>query len=493
MSGSAGRTYETVIGVEVHVQLRTATKMYCGCSTRFGADPNTQVCPVCLGLPGSLPVANRAAVELAVRAAVSLGCRVHARSEFVRKNYFYPDLPKGYQITQFEYPLATDGRVRVRLEGKERSVRIRRLHLEEDSGKSLHDRFAGSTAVDLNRAGVPLVEIVTEPDLRSPAEARAYLVRLRQLLKHFAAVSDCNMEEGSLRVDANLSVRPIGEEGMGTKTEVKNLNSFSQVEKALMFERSRHIRQLEAGGVVVQETRLFDAARGETRSLRSKEEALDYRYFPEPDLPPLELEPDAAERARAMVGELPDQLESRFMEGHGLSEYDAALVSANPGRARYFEEVVDGNGPDFAKATVNLMMGRLAAELKRRDEASEADLLPPERLRRVVELRLDGTLSSDTAGEVLDRLLSAKGADLEVDDLVRAGGLAQVGDTDLLAGWIEAVIAGHPDEASRYAAGEDRLLGFFMGALMKEASGRADPRKARALLVERLARLRGGG
>ncbi len=482
-------SWETVIGIEVHVQLRTATKMFCRCSSEYGAPPNTNVCPVCLGLPGALPVPNQGAVDLAIRAALALGCEVHERSEFVRKNYFYPDLPKGYQITQFAHPLATEGTVVMREDGEERRVRIRRLHLEEDAGKSMHDRYAGSTAVDLNRAGVPLVEIVTEPDLRSPAEARAYLSRLKQLLEHFAAVSDCNMEEGSLRADANLSVRPTGETQLGTKSEVKNLNSFSNVEKALVFERERQIGMLERGEEVASETRLFDLSAGETRPLRGKEEDFDYRYFPEPDLVPLEVSAATVDTARKALGELPHELETRLMDQYQLSEYDATLLSARPSRAAYFEAVAGGQDTAFAKTTANFLMGGIAAELNRRPgAAAEQDLLSPDCLARLVELRLDGTLSSDTASQALGLLLAGEGQD--VDELVQMHGLAQVGDVDQLAGWVDEVLEAHPDELARYADGEEKLFGFFMGALMRTAGGKADPNKVRELLVERLAAAR---
>jgi aspartyl-tRNA(Asn)/glutamyl-tRNA(Gln) amidotransferase subunit B len=482
-------SWETVIGIEVHVQLRTATKMFCRCSSEYGARPNTNVCPVCLGLPGALPMPNQGAVDLAIRAALALGCQVHERSEFVRKNYFYPDLPKGYQITQFAHPLATEGTVVMREGGEERHVRVRRLHLEEDAGKSMHDRYAASTAVDLNRAGVPLVEIVTEPDLRSPAEARAYLSRLKQLLEHFAAVSDCNMEEGSLRVDANLSVRRLGETQLGTKTEVKNLNSFSNVEKALAFERERQIGRLERGDEVASETRLFDLSAGETRPLRGKEEDFDYRYFPEPDLVPLEVDSTAVDTARDTLGELPHELERRLMDRYELSEYDAMLVSVRPSRAAYFEAVTGGRDAAFAKTTANFLMGGIAAELNRRPAAApERDLLPADRLTRLVELRLDGTLSSDTASQTLELLLAGEGED--VDEVVRTHGLAQVSDVDQLSGWVDAVLHAHPDELARYADGEDKLFGFFMGALMRSAGGKADPKKAKALLAERLAAAR---
>ena len=484
-SAESTNRWETVIGVEVHVRLRTETKMFCGCSSAFGAPPNTNVCPVCLGLPGALPVPNRAAVGLAVRAALALSCEMHERSEFVRKNYFYPDLPKGYQITQLAHPLATDGEVVIRRSGDEHRIRVRRVHLEEDSGKSLHDRFAGATAVDLNRAGVPLIEIVTEPDLRSSDEAHAYLSRLKQLLEHFASVSDCNMEEGSLRVDANLSVRRRGETTLGTKTEVKNLNSFSNVEKALAFERTRQVRLLEEGGWVARQTRLFDASRGETRALRGKEEDFDYRYFPEPDLVPLRLDPETIARVRADLGELPHGLERRLMAEYGLAEHDAIHVAATPARAAFFEAVIGEGDPRFAKTAVNFIMGGLAAEANRRgDDAPEAELVPPEALRRLVELRLDGTLSSDTAETVLIRLFARPGEG--VDEIVESEGLVQVGDEASLEAWIDSALAAHPEEAARYAAGEEKLFGFFMGAVMKAAAGRADPARAGDLLRRRL-------
>jgi aspartyl-tRNA(Asn)/glutamyl-tRNA(Gln) amidotransferase subunit B len=500
-AGSEGRQgaagWETVVGLEVHVQLRTATKMFCGCPADVGAPPNTNVCPVCLGLPGALPVPNQQAVRLALRAALALRCSVPGSSRFDRKNYFYPDLPKGYQITQYHRPLAVDGGLPVPVEGGEREVRVRRLHLEEDAGKSLHDRFRGSTAVDLNRAGVPLVEIVTEPDLRSPGEARAFLTRLKQILEHYAAVSDCNMEEGSLRVDANLSVRPAGSTVPGTKVEVKNLNSFRNIEKALGHERDRQVAELERGGEVAQETRAYDAAAGITREMRGKEEAFDYRYFPEPDLPPLELGEDQVEAVRSELPELPRVLERRLRATYGLSDYDAARMAAYPARAAYFEAAAEGRGEGFAKQVANFITGPVAEELnRRRPGVREPDLLAPGDLARVAELRLDGTLSSSTADRALERLLEADGAP-DPEEVVREHGLVQVRDTERLAEWVEGAVAAHPEEARRYARGEEKLLGFFMGAVMREAGGKADPEKARQLLRDRLdaveAREGGGG
>ncbi len=477
--------WETAIGLEVHVQLRTATKMFCRCSASFGAPPNTQVCPVCLGLPGALPVPNRRAVELAVRAALALGCEVHPSSRFVRKHYFYPDLPKGYQITQLDQPLATAGRLWLAARDGEREVRVRRTHLEEDAGKLIHDRHEGRTAVDLNRAGTPLIEIVTEPDLRSPAEARAFLARLKQILEHFAAVSDCNMEEGSLRVDANISVRAVRRERLGTKTEVKNLNSFRFVERALAYERDRQARILAAGGAVERDTRRFDPGAGETRGIRGKEEETDYRYFPDPDLRPVTVSRDTVARILEELGPLPRQLERRLMADYGLSAEDAERVAATPGRADYFRRAVaDGDG-SLAKTVATFLMGEVAAEANRRGGGvPEEEIVPADRLRRVAELRLDGTLSSDTAAEALRRLFSGWSAD--VDALVRQEGLTQVRDEEKLAAWVEDAVRGHPEEAARYAAGEEQLLGFFMGAVMRAAAGRADPTRARKALRERL-------
>jgi aspartyl-tRNA(Asn)/glutamyl-tRNA(Gln) amidotransferase subunit B len=474
-----------VIGIEVHVQLRTVSKMFCGCSTRFGAPPNSQVCPVCLGLPGALPVANRQAVHLALRAALSLDCAVNLRSEFVRKNYFYPDLPKGYQITQLAYPLAYEGQVEVPDGEEEATIRVRRLHMEEDAGKSMHDRFANSTAVDLNRAGVPLVEIVTEPDIRSPAEARAYLTRLKQILEHYAQVSDCNMEEGSLRVDANLSVRPAGTDALGQKTEVKNLNSFSNVEKALAYERDRQVAILDRGEAVVPETRLFDVTRGETRPMRGKEEDFDYRFFPEPDLPLLIVDAERVEAVRAELPEALHALERRLESQYGLSDYDSRVLSAYPSRAAFFERVADGRDAEFAKTTANLMMGEVAKELNRRgDGEREEDVVGPDSLARVVELRLDGTLSAGTAAQALALLMANNATD--VDALVEEHGLAQVQDDAQLAAWVETAIAANVDEVTRYRAGEEKLFGFLIGAVMRQAAGKADPGRARALLKKRL-------
>jgi aspartyl-tRNA(Asn)/glutamyl-tRNA(Gln) amidotransferase subunit B len=473
-------TWETVIGLEVHVQLLTRTKMFCGCENRFGAPPNTLVCPVCLGLPGALPVPNEHAIRLATRAALALGCKVHEVSVFARKNYFYPDLPKGYQISQFDQPLATKGGITI--ESAERgpvTVGITRLHVEEDAGKSLHDRLPGKTAIDLNRACAPLVEIVSEPDLRSPAEARAYLTRLKQILL-YCEVSDCNMEEGSLRVDANISVRRQGETRLGTKTEVKNMNSFANVERALTVERDRQIARVERGGRVEQVTMLFSAASGEVRPMRSKEESHDYRYFPDPDLPPLVLTRLWIEQQHAALPELPDAKRDRFMTVLGLPVYDAGVLAAERPIADYYEAVVAAGVE--AKVAANWVM----TEALRGFNETGRFTVSADRLAQLVTLVKDGTLSNQAAKRVFAELPDTPDAPKVVAERL---GLVQVGDADALGQWVDEVLAGNPKEAARYKAGETKLLGFFQGQVMKKSGGKADPKKVGAMLKERL----GGG
>jgi aspartyl-tRNA(Asn)/glutamyl-tRNA(Gln) amidotransferase subunit B len=470
-------SWETVIGLEVHMQLKTASKMFCACSTAFGDPPNTNVCPVCLGLPGALPVVNGHALALAARAALALGCTVHERSIFARKNYFYPDLPKGYQISQFDLPLATDGRVA--FESAERGrveVHIQRLHVEEDAGKSLHDRIPGRTAVDLNRAGVPLAEIVSGPDLRSPAEARAWLTTLRQILLYTGA-SDCSMEQGSLRVDANLSIRRTGEAALGTKTEVKNMNSFANVERALEAEHARQVAMLEGGAAVRQVTLLFDAATGSVHPMRSKEESHDYRYFPEPDLPPLVLGAEWIETQRTALPELPGARRQRLEREHGISPYHAGVVSGERELADYFEALVAAG-----------VEGRVAANWVTGDVMTawnETGGFPvtAARLAGLIGMERDGTLSLQAAKRVF--------AELRADDAAPAAvaqrlGVIQVKDESALSGWVTEVLASHPDEVSRYRGGETKLMGFFVGQVMKRSQGKADPKGVQPLLQERL-------
>lgn len=468
--------WETVIGLEVHVQLATRTKMFCPCATSYGEEPNTVVCPVCLGLPGALPVPNAEAVRLGTLGALAFGCTIHPVSVFARKNYFYPDLPKGYQISQFDQPLATGGTLS--FESPERgplTVGITRLHLEEDAGKSLHDRVPGQTAVDLNRAGTPLAEIVGEPDLRSPGEARAYLIALRQLLV-YAGVSECSMEEGSLRVDANLSIRRPGEP-LGTKTEVKNMNSFANVERALEAERARQVTMVEGGGRVSQVTLTFNAATGEVKPLRTKEDSHDYRYFPDPDLAPLVLDAAwLAERA-AELPELPVARRARFETTLGLPPYDVGVLTAEPAIADYFEAIVaERTDP---KVAANWVMGEGLAAFS----AAGTFAVAPGRVAQLAAMVAGGELSLQAAKRVYAEVAAA---DADPRSLAERLGVIQVRDASALAEWVEAVIGEHPDEVRRFREGETKLIGFFVGQVMKRSGGQADPKAIQPLLRARL-------
>ena len=471
--------WETVIGLETHVQLRTRSKMFCGCSTAFGAPPNTQVCPVCLGLPGALPVANGAAIGLAVRAALAFGCTVHPRSIFARKNYFYPDLPKGYQISQFDQPLATDGTLSFL--SPERGLvtaTIVRLHIEEDAGKSIHDRFPKATAVDLNRSGVPLIEIVGGPDLRSPAEARAYLQTLKQLLE-YVDISDCDMEKGSLRVDANVSVRRAGDPALGTRTEVKNINSFAFVEKALGVERDRQVALVESGGSVTQQTMLYDSRENSVRPQRSKEESHDYRYFPEPDLPPLVLTPEFVAEQQSALPELPSSKRERFMAQYALSREHGAVLTANRVVAEYYENVVRAGAEPQAAA--NWVMTEALGDAKDHQEQLR---VPPAALAQLVALVKGGTLSHQAAKRVFGEV-AAKGGDPRT--IAESLGLIQVADTNVVAGWVTDVLGAHASEVGRYKKGETKLMAFFLGQVMRASKGKADPKLAQRVLEEKLA------
>ncbi len=466
-------TFEAVIGLEIHAQLLTATKIFCGCSTAFGAPPNAHACPVCVGLPGALPVLNRRAVDLAVTAALALGCEVQERSVFARKNYFYPDLPKGYQISQFELPLALGGGLQMPASVGGRFVKLTRIHMEEDAGKSLHEGFADSdrkTYLDYNRSGVPLVEIVSEPDMRSAEEAALFFETLRQILV-WLGVNDGNMDEGSLRCDANVSVRRPGDPKLGTKTEVKNVNSFRYLEKAIEFEIGRHIDVLDHGGRIVQETRLFDAAQGKTYSMRSKEEAHDYRYFPEPDLPPLMVDAARRDRIKAALPELPEARRRRLIAEYGIPEYDAALLTQTRGVADYFEQTARSCGN--AKAASNWVMGEVLRNMKERAVAIEAVPITPAALAGLITIVEQGTISSTVAKDVFARMYDTGRAAAEI---VAADGLAQISDTSSLEPIVQRVLAAHPDVVAEIKAGKDRKFQFLVGQVMKETRGKGDPK-----------------
>jgi aspartyl-tRNA(Asn)/glutamyl-tRNA(Gln) amidotransferase subunit B len=476
-------TYEPVIGLEIHAQLLTDTKIFCGCSTRFGAPPNTNVCTVCLGLPGALPVLNRRAVEFAIRAAHALNCTVQPRSIFARKNYFYPDLPKGYQISQYERPIAVAGYVEYEAGGAARRVGITRAHLEEDAGKSLHEGFSDSdrrTYLDFNRSGVPLLEIVTEPDLRSAAEAGEFFSRLRAILVAIR-VNDGNMEEGSLRCDANVSVRPAGTSTFGTKAEVKNLNSFRHVQKALEYEIARQASVLREGGRVEQETRLWDAAAGRTVSMRSKEEAHDYRYFPEPDLPPLEVSVEWIEQIRRELPELPDARRRRFVADYGLPDYDAAILTQSRALGDYYEAVAAAAGN--AKAASNWIMGELTRKMNELGVDVEAVGITPQALAGLIRLVDSGTITGPVAKDVFEKMY---GSGRSAQEIVAAEGLASINDDAALEAAVRDAIARNETAVAQYRAGKQQTFGFLVGQVMKATRGKANPAAVNALMKKLL-------
>ncbi|MGZ8492431.1 MAG: Asp-tRNA(Asn)/Glu-tRNA(Gln) amidotransferase subunit GatB [Gemmatirosa sp.] len=490
MSAGAQRTewrerYEMVVGLEVHVQLDTATKAFCNCSTSFGDAPNANTCPVCLGLPGALPVLNARAVELAARAALALGCTVNLVSTFARKNYFYPDMPRGYQISQFDRPLATGGQVTIgeTEAGSPIMIGVTRLHLEDDAGKSVHDRYPEHTAIDLNRAGVPLAEIVSEPDMRSSAEAGAYLRVVKQLVQYVGA-SDASMEEGSLRVDANISVRRHGDTKLGTKTEIKNMNSFSNVERALEVEFARQCALIAGGGKVEQQTMLWDEARQEVRPARSKEGSHDYRYFPDPDLPPLLLTADWIDAQRASLPELPAARRARLCAEYTLTSQEAEVLASDPALADYYEAVARGS--DDGKAAANWVTRDVLSTLNDsgRTLADFALVVRPLDLAALLRLVRDGTLSRSAAARVFGIMARTGEAPAAVAEREQ---LLQVRDDAQLREWVDGVLAAHPNEAARFAAGDRKLLGFLVGLVMKASKGSADPKRVNELLVERAA------
>jgi aspartyl-tRNA(Asn)/glutamyl-tRNA(Gln) amidotransferase subunit B len=472
--------FQLVVGLEVHAQLLTRSKIFCGCSTEFGGEPNAHTCPVCLGMPGVLPSLNRRVLELAVRAGLALGCEIRPRSVWARKNYFYPDLPKGYQVSQYELPVCAGGGVDVTVDGVEKHVRLTRIHMEEDAGKNLHD-VGGGSGVDLNRAGVPLLEIVSEPDLRSVDEAVEYLKALRAILVYLG-VNDGNLEEGSFRCDANVSVMRRGADRYGTRCEIKNMNSFRFLRQAIEFEARRQVEIVEAGGEVVQETRLFDPQRGETRAMRSKEEAHDYRYFPEPDLPPVVVDAALVEEVRRTLPELPRARAARYRRDLGLSPYDAQLLTDERAVAEYFDEAAAAYGGD-AKKVANWITGE-AARLANETGAPAAEWkVTPARLAAILRLVDEGTIGGPGAKQVFEEVFRT-GA--EPADVVRSKGLAQVSDESAIEAVVDRVLAASAGEVERYRAGNRKLMGFFVGQVMKEMKGKGNPGVVNALLRRKL-------
>jgi aspartyl-tRNA(Asn)/glutamyl-tRNA(Gln) amidotransferase subunit B len=483
MGASVPSGWEVVVGLETHAQLTTASKIFSGASTAFGAAPNTQAALVDLALPGVLPVLNRGAVERAIRFGLAVGGRVSPRSIFARKNYFYPDLPKGYQISQYEQPVVEGGTLAIRTGDVEKIVRLTRAHLEEDAGKSLHEDFAGMSGIDLNRAGTPLLEIVSEPDMRSSAEAVAYARALHALVR-WIDVCDGNMQEGSFRCDANVSVRRLGATAYGTRCEIKNLNSFRFLERAIDHEVERQIDLIESGGHVVQETRLYDPDRDETRAMRSKEDAQDYRYFPDPDLLPLEIDPAWIERVRAALPELPAVRRERFVTTLGLSPYDAATLTASREIAAYFEAVVDAL-PAQPKLAANWVMGDLAARLNREDLDIAASPVGPAQLASLLARIADGTLSGKLAKEVFDALWAGEGE--SVDAIVAARGLVQISDAGALDALIAEVMAANAKSVDEYRSGKEKAFNALVGQVMKASKGRANPAQVNERLKAALA------
>jgi len=472
----SGGRYEAVIGLEVHAQLRTESKIFCGCSTTFGAAPNSQTCPVCAGLPGALPVMNRKVLEWTIRTGLAMNCRIAPESVFARKNYFYPDLPKGYQISQYERPICEHGHVEILVEGRVRRIGITRIHMEEDAGKNIHEEEAPYSLVDLNRACVPLMEIVSEPDLRSPAEAAAYMRKLRTILRYLE-VCDGNMEQGSLRCDANVSVRPMGEEAFGTRTELKNINSFRFVEKAIEYEIARQIRVIEQGGRVVQETRLWDTNAGRTVPMRGKEEAHDYRYFPDPDLVPLRVDPAWVEEIRASMVELPDARRERFVSGYGLPEPTAALLTEERSLADWFEAAVRAGAEP--RAAANWVSGELLRRLNETGAAVEDCPVAPEQLASLLALVDRGTVSASAAKKVFEEMMRTGG---DPEAIVKEKGLVQISDSSELEAVVRGVLEAHPAEVERFRGGEGKLTGFFVGQVMKATRGKANPKLVNELV-----------
>jgi aspartyl-tRNA(Asn)/glutamyl-tRNA(Gln) amidotransferase subunit B len=483
MSPDVMTKYEVVIGLEVHAQLSTRTKIFCSCPTSFGAQPNSNVCPVCLGLPGALPVLSRGALELGAKGALALNCAVQPESVFARKNYFYPDLPKGYQISQFDKPLALAGHLDVHVNGETKRIGITRVHMEDDAGKSVHDGFKDSdrfTYVDLNRSGTPLIEIVSEPDIRSADEAVEYFNEVRQALV-FAEVSACDMEKGHLRCDANVSMRLKGAEKFGTRAEVKNLNSFRFLKQAIEFEMERQVEILESGGRVIQETRLFNPDLGETISMRSKEEAHDYRYFPEPDLIPVRVSPAFLAQLQVSMPELPQARRARFVAEYGLREYDAQILTSSRETADYFERAA--RAASDPKQAANWVMGDLAGLLKADGKEIPESPIPAEHIGELVTLITKGELSGKLAKEIFPKMYSTGDAPSVIAE---REGLKQISDTGALEKIVDEIIAANPKQVEQYKAGKTTVIGFFVGQVMKQSRGQANPATVNAILAEKL-------
>lgn len=473
--------WETVIGLEIHAQLATRSKIFSGAATAYGAEPNTQACAVDLGLPGVLPVLNIEAVRMAITFGLAVDAKIAARSVFARKNYFYPDLPKGYQISQYDLPVVGMGHVTIEVDGRKKTIGITRAHLEEDAGKSLHEDFHGLTGIDLNRAGTPLLEIVSEPDMRTAKEAVAYMKKLHALVRYLE-ICDGNLQEGSFRCDANVSIRPKGQKTFGTRAEIKNLNSFRFVEKAIHYEVERQISILESGGQVVQETRLYDANKDETRSMRSKEEANDYRYFPDPDLLPLEIGTEWIETIRSGLPELPDAKRERFQSEYGLNEYDAGVLTATREWADYYESVVRTAACD-PKLCANWVMGDLAGALNKANREIENSPVEAERLAELIQRIADHTISGKIAKQVFESLWDTQDT---VDSIIEKQGLRQITDTSFIEAIVDQIVAAHPDSVAGYKAGKEKLFGFFVGQAMKATGGKANPAQLNELLKKKL-------